>query len=222
MRRLFAEINSLSKFLTGFITTGRKTPSFRLGRMSRICLVPIGRKSMVVVLNTITFVSFIYMSKNEVARSFALKLSKSHLYPLLYMYKCSLTVCDDYAGNHLLPAVMHDPAGNGPVPATLCMDCRKIFFCEKIQNYAIERFVVSPCRKTVGHTFQGARFDRLSVPPNQQAQGPDPTKKLSVPLIPTGSETALFVLRWRRWRVAPEVEIVGIAPRAIRIGTFCK
>ena len=36
----------------------------------------------------------------------------------------------------------------------------------------------------------------------------------------TGSATALFVLRWRRWRVAPEVEIVGIAPRAIRIGTF--
>jgi len=128
------------------------------------------------------------------------------------MYKCSLTVRDDYAGNHLLPAAMHDPAGNGPVPATLCMDCRKIFFCEKIQNYAIERFVVSPCRKTVGHTFQGARFDRLSVPPNQQAQGPDPTKKLSVPLIPTGSETALFVLRWRRWRVAPEVVVARIAP----------
>ena len=205
MRRLFAEINSPSKFLTGFITTGRKTPSFRLGRMSRIFLVPIGRKSIVVVLNTITFVSFIYMSKNEVARSFASKLSKSHLYPLLYMYKCSITVCDDYAGNHLLPAAMHDPAGNGPVPATLCMDCRKIFFCEKIQNYAIERFVVSPCRKTVGHTFQGARFDKLRVPTQ-----------------PKSSATALFVLRWRRWRVAPEVEIVGIAPRAIRIGIFCK
>lgn len=65
MRRLFAEINSPSKFLTGFITTGRKTPSFRLGRMSRIFLVPIGRKSIVVVLNTITFVSFIYMSKTR-------------------------------------------------------------------------------------------------------------------------------------------------------------
>jgi len=30
------------------------------------------------------------------------------------------------------------------------------------------------------------------------------------------------VLRWRRWHEMPEVEIVGIAPRAIRIGKFGK
>ena len=64
-----------------------------------------------------------------------------------------------------------------------------------IPDNTIERFVVYPFHDPAGHAFQGARFDRLSVP-----------------LQPTSSATALFVLRWRRWRVAPEVVVARIAP----------